>query len=149
MPSNFLLPAFLHDKVDLQRYNRWLNGRATAHCVRDIKREHESPSVSRYKELIHEAVCASDGRDYYTGEMLDWHLLSTYDNNLAKLGKHAYKKGFDRLPSVDHETADATMVTFRICGWATNDSKHAFSTEEFVELARKILLHAGWKVEPP
>jgi hypothetical protein len=148
MPSKFPLPTFLQGLVDQQRYDRWLKGRAQAHWVRDRKRGHDSPSVSLYKELIHEAVCAQGGRDFYTGEVLDWHLLCTYDNEHAKAGKHGCKRGFDRLPSVDHETADATSATFRICGWATNDAKHALSTNEFVALARKVLEHAGWTVVP-
>src|SRR3954468_13487541 len=130
MPSKFPLPSFLDGVVDQQIYNRWLLGRAQAHWGRDRKRGHDSPSVSRYKALIHEAVCAQHGRDFYTGEMLHWHLLCTYDNALSKSGRHSYKKTFDLLPSVDHETADATSATFRICGWAVNDSKQALSTGE-------------------
>lgn len=124
----------------------WL-GRAHAHWMRDTKRSHESLSVSRYKELIHGAVCDQQARDYYTNARLapPLHLRQ----RACKRGRHGYKKGLDRLPSVDHESADATSATFRICGWATNDAKHALSTEEFIALARKVLEHAGRKVEEP
>jgi len=147
--TDFDLPAFLIGVVEPERYMKWLRGRARAHGKRDDGRGHAQATVKNYMRLIHEAVIASNGRDYYTGQPLDWNLIGTYSNTESKRGRHAYKRKFDRMPSVDHEVADATSATFRICGWSTNDSKHAMCTQEFTEMAGAILEHAGWTVTPP
>jgi len=128
---------------------KWLRGRARAHGKRDDGRGHAEVTVKSYMRLIHEAVTASNGRDYYTGQPLDWNLIGTYSNTESKQGRHAYKRKFDRMPSVDHEEAGAVSATFRICGWSTNDSKHAMSTTEFLDLARALLEYAGWTAMPP
>lgn len=143
------LPSFLTGKVEPERYMRWLRGRAQAHFKRDGGRGHEGVTVAHYVRLIHEAVLASNGLDHYTGQPLDWSLIGTWSNAESKVGRHAYKRKFDRMPSVDHEQADATSATFRICGWSTNDSKHAMSTQEFVEMAKAVLEHEGWTVTAP
>lgn len=142
MAGKFALPAFLQGKVEPLKYEKWLVGRAVAHFRRDSKRGHEHLSVSGYKQLMHEAVVASQGLDYYTGEMLDWHLMGTYENAASKLGRHAYKKTLGLLPSIDHEDAAATTASFRICAWRTNDAKHDLTTSEFIELCRLVVRHA-------
>lgn len=93
----------------------------------------------------------SDGRpsrDAYTGEELDWSLISQYDNDLSKEGRHHYKAGFALLPTVDHLTASASSASFRICAWRTNDAKNDMSTETFVGLCATVLIQAGYRVEP-
>jgi len=100
-----------------------------------------------YKEAIHGAVVLSQGRDAYTGERLDWKLISTYNNNESKLGKHGYKSSFALLPTVDHVGPGATEASFRICGWRTNDAKNDLSHEEFIDLCAKVLTHAGHSVK--
>ena len=96
-----------------------------------------------YKEAIHAAVIASLGRDAYTGEELDWSLISTYKNEDSKEGRHAYKAGFALLPTVDHHAADAVAADFRICAWRTNDAKNDLSVTAFIELCRRVVQHAG------
>jgi hypothetical protein len=41
--------------------------------------------VASDKDAIHAAVCATQGRDAYTGEKLDWSLVSQYDNDESKV----------------------------------------------------------------
>jgi hypothetical protein len=142
MAGKFALPTFLEGKVEPARYNRWLKGRTDAHLKRDSKRGHEGLTVTGYKRLIHEAVVASGGFDYYTGEMLDWHLVATYENAASKLGRHAYKKSLGLLPSIDHEDAASTCASFRICAWRTNDAKHDLTQSEFIKLCRRVVRHA-------
>jgi hypothetical protein len=89
----------------------------------------------------------SEGRDAYTGERLDWTLLSKYNNEESKAGRHGYKSGFALLPTVDHVSAGATEANFRICGWRTNDAKNDLSLEAFIELCQKVLSHAGYSVQ--
>lgn len=140
------LPGFLESIVTEETYHRWLFLKARAHVKRDRLRGYVC-SGAGYREAIHAAVLESNGRDAYTGEALNWALISTYDNEASKEGRHGYKAGFALLPTVDHVDATATEATFKICGWRTNDAKHDLSIDAFLDLCRSVLLHAGYRVE--
>jgi len=135
----FHLPPFLEQNFTREQYVRWLQRKAEAHIRRDRKRGNISGSVSEYKRAIHQAVCACDGRDVYTGEMLDWHLLSTYDSAESKLGGRGYKALFALLPTVDHIGDGTGPADFKICGWAVNSAKGDLSHTDFVQLCRRVL----------
>lgn len=145
MPRKHTIPVFLDGVVSPEAYERWLQRKAAAHVKRDRGR---GRTVTRplYKEAIHEAVILSNGCDGYTGESLDWHLISTYRNEESKAGRHGYKSGFALLPTVDHIDAGATESSFRICAWRTNDAKNDLSPEQFIELCSKVLIFAGYSV---
>ncbi|MCK9687339.1 hypothetical protein [Scleromatobacter humisilvae] len=138
------MPSFLEGVVAPEAYERWLNRKAIAHAKRDRGRGHSGETSTRplYKEAIHAAVVLSDGVDAYTGEALDWHLISTWDNDASTAGRHEYKARFALLPTVDHVDAGATEASFKICAWRTNDAKHDMSVTEFIELCRLVLAHA-------
>ena len=140
------LPVFLNSVVTQLAYERWLLRKAAAHVKRDRKRGHTCADAA-YRNAIHQAVVLSGGNDAYTGEKLDWSLISTYDNDASKLGRHAYKAGFALLPTVDHVASDATSASFNICGWRTNDAKHDLSVDSFLDLCRSVLEHAGYRVK--
>lgn len=148
MPRKHTLPAFLAGVVTPEAYERWLSRKAAAHVKRDRKRG-RTCSNATYKEAIHAAVILSEGVDAYTGESLDWSLISTYKNEDSRAGRHAYKAGFALLPTVDHLSSDATEASFRICSWRTNDSKNDLSVDAFMTLCRKVLVHAGYHVSAP
>jgi len=135
----FDLPPFLDGVVTREAYIRWLQRKAAAHIKRDRKRGNESGSVSEYKRAIHHAVCASKGRDAYTGEELDWGLISKYDNQESKQGRRDYKARFALLPTVDHLGDGTGPADFKICGWRTNDAKGDLSLEEFVVLCARVM----------
>ena len=97
----FDIPLFLEGTVTREAYVRWLQRKARAHVKRDRKRGNDSAAVSEYKRAIHEAVCASGGKDAYTNEELQWGLISVYDNDESKQGRRAYKATFALLPTVD------------------------------------------------
>lgn len=139
------MPAFLEGKTEPEAYERWLARKASAHVRRDRNRGRTGDSVTRslYKDGIHAAVLLSGGVDCYTGEPLDWHLISKYDNDESKLGRHKYKAQFALLPSVDHLDAGDTEASFRICAWRTNDAKNDLSHAEFIALCRRVVAHAG------
>jgi hypothetical protein len=141
------LPDFLAGRVDQATYTRWLRRKATAHWRRDRARGHDC-ACEAYRQAIHAAVLASNGRDAYTGEPLDWELISRYRNDRSAEGRHAYRRGFALLPTVDHVDADALQASFRICGWRTNDAKNDLSPAAFIELCRAVLVHAGYDVRP-
>lgn len=139
------LPSFLECVVTREVYERWLLRKAAAHVKRDRKRDHICADAA-YRNAIHEAVVQSGGRDAYTGEKLDWPLISTYNNEASKLGRHSYKASFALLPTVDHVDSDATSASFNICGWRTNDAKHDLSVDSFLHLCKSVLEHAGYQV---
>jgi len=144
MPLKHTMPAFLDGVTSPEAYERWLGRKAMAHVKRDRARGHSADGTKRslYKGAIHAAVVLSGGRDAYTGEQLHWHLISKYNNDESKLGRHVYKAQFALLPSVDHVGAGATEASFRICAWRTNDAKNDLSVVEFVEICRRVVAHA-------
>jgi hypothetical protein len=135
----FNLSAFLDGVVTREAYVRWLQRRAATHLRRDRKRGNQSGSVSEYKRAIHQAVCASGGRDAYTGEGLDWGLISKYDNDESKQGRRSYKARFALLPTVDHVGDGTGPADFKICSWRTNDAKGELSLEDFVALCERVV----------
>lgn len=141
------MPAFLVEIVSAETYERWLSRKASAHVRRDKKRSQSGVSQSLYKEAIHAAVILSGGKDAYTGEALHWHLISKYDNDESKSGRHSYKSSFALLPTVDHVSAGATEASFRICSWRANDAKNDLSVDSFLSLCEKVLVHAGYSVK--
>ena len=134
------LPKFLVDKVSQEKYTRWLGAKAAAHVKRD-KKHRSDIRTAEYKLLIHQAVTSSNGNDAYTGEALDWSLLSKWDNNKAKEYGSKYKSEFALLPSVDHVSERRGPTNFTICSWRTNDAKNDLSVEEFVKLCEKVIKH--------
>jgi len=147
MPSKrHALPQFLVGRVDPPVYERWLTRKAASHLKRDRKRGYEGVSGSLCRDEIHKAVVHSEGRDYYTGEELDWTLLSKYNNEESVAGKHTYKAGFALLPTIDHIESARMNSGFRICGWRTNDAKHDLTHQEFIQLCKLVLQEAGFTV---
>lgn len=141
MPVLYELPSFLPVSVDRTDYMRWLQRKATAHARRDRKRWCEPISISSYKQSMHAAVVRSAGRDFYTGEKLDWSLISQYDNAESKSRGSSYKKQFALLPTVDHVDPNRARGDFEICSWRTNDCKNDLSLVELKRFCRALLKH--------
>lgn len=123
-------------------YIRWLRRKAAAHVRRDRTRCGYEIMGEEYRRLIHEAVTAQGTHDYYTGEKLDWSLVSTYCNEASQAGRAAYKAGFAMLPTVDHVMGENGRYDFVICAWRTNDCKSDLAYPDFVELCRKVIAKA-------
>src|SRR5437764_5903952 len=100
--KKYVLPTFLEGRCAPDTYVRWLDRKAKAHIKRDRKRGNASAMREAYMRAIHDAVVDSGGRDAYTGELLEWELISTYDNEQSKAGRREYKKTLALLPTVDH-----------------------------------------------
>ena len=137
------LPNFLAGLVSSRNYSRWLSRKASAHCRRDRKRLPHVISMHEFKRAIHQAVTDCRGLDWYTGEQLDWHMISTYNNAASKSGGSICKAKFGLLPTVDHVLTDAGRYEFVICAWRTNDSKSDLSLAEFTNLCRRVLALHG------
>jgi hypothetical protein len=80
------VPDCIKGNCDQARYSRWLHRKAVAHARRDRKRDVDC-TIARYKAEIHAAVSSSGHLDFYTGEPLDWSLVSTYNNESSKGGR--------------------------------------------------------------
>ena len=138
--SHYPVPADLG--IEHDKYIRWLRHKARTHLIRDRKRFHGLDLTGeKYRIDIHNAVCDHGTHDFYTGEALDWSLVSTYDNDESKAGKTAYKLGFALLPTVDHVFEPDGSWRFVICAWRTNDAKNDMSHAEFVALCQRVVAH--------
>lgn len=147
--KKYALPTFLVGEVDQAAYQRWLERKAQAHVRRDRKRGNVTAIGDTYRVAIHAAVVASNGQDAYTGEALDWSLLSRYDNVESAEGGRSYKHGFARLPTVDHVGDGLGSADFKICGWRVNDAKHDLDMPAFLGVCRTVLEHHGFIVTAP
>ena len=139
MERKYERPAFMSASTTQAAYDRWLQRKAEAHIIRDRKRGNTVGSVSSYKQAIHRAVVLSQGKDFYTGEQLNWALISTYDNEASKSGRTLYKLDFALLLSVDHYGNGLCTGDFRICAWRTNDAKSDLNHDEFVALCLRVV----------
>jgi hypothetical protein len=130
--------------IDQAVYKRWLQRRATSLARRDRKylqdqgKNTKTVVVKEYKTAIHDSVCKCQGKDAYTGEALDWTLLSKWNNEDAKKFKRNYKKEFALLPTVDH-VDELGIAKFKICAWRTNDAKNDLSLNELIDFCKKII----------
>jgi hypothetical protein len=140
MPNKYPLPDCLIDVIPQKKYSNWLDAKAKAHVKRDLKLRPDITKIE-YKKKIHEAVIRSEGKDAYTGEALDWSLISTWNNKEAKAHGTRYKSKFALLPSVDHVSERRDQTDFTICAWRTNAAKNDLSIENFVQLCEKVLKH--------
>ena len=138
--SSYKAPSSL--KLSHETYIRWLRRKAAAHLKRDRKRfPHLTLTGESYRQQIHAAVCDHGTHDFYTGEKLDWSLVSTYDNAASKKGGSAYKSGFALLPTVDHVFEPDGTWRFVICAWRTNDAKNDMSHDDFLALCQRAVDH--------
>ncbi len=146
MLKKYQLPSFLLGEVSQEVYERWLRRKAQAHVKRDRRRGNETAIGEAYRSAIHSAVVESGGRDAYTGEKLDWSLISQYNNDDSQENGRHYKRGFALLPTVDHVVDGTGPADFKICGWRTNDSKNDLEMPEFLALCQAVLEHHGYVV---
>jgi hypothetical protein len=149
MTKKYALPAFLQGVVSEENYEIWLSRKTNTHIKRDRERGNEVATRESYRIAIHDAVTNSLGLDAYTGEQLDWSLLSQYDNKESQAQGRAYKHRFGLLPTLDHVGDGTGNADFLICGWRTNDAKNDLSLDDFHELCRKVLVHAKKPLSAP
>jgi hypothetical protein len=141
----YAVPVCIQGQCDQARYSRWLHRKAVAHARRDRKRERPC-TIALYKEQIHAAVCASGHEDFYTGEKLDWKLVSTYDSESSKKARAKYKKTFALLPTLDHTFDEQGQQKFVICSWYVNDAKSDLTLNEFYRLCERVLKHRDKRI---
>ena len=146
MSKKYPLPFFLVGQVSQTDYERWLHRKARAHVRRDHRRINKRAVGQEYRTRIHEAVDRSRGLDAYTGEQLQWRLISKYNNDESHRLGCRYKRRFALLPTLDHVGEGKHPVDFNICAWRTNDAKSDLKISEFLTLCRTVLVHHGYTV---
>jgi len=129
-----------------QIYPGWVQRKAVTLSKRDQKRG-GSGNVQQYRLAIHQAVVASQGRDHWTGERLDWDLIGTYDTREAGGDQGEHKRQYAMLPTIDHRS-NQPESDFVICAWRTNDAKHDMSPHELLEFCKAVLNHSPNWGEP-
>jgi len=136
--TKYPLPAFLEGRCTHAEYFKWLRGKGNNLLRRDKKRGKPyaaNATQGVYKEKIHKAVIAGNGRDPYTGDMLAWELIGTWDTSHNQ--PDGYKKQFALMPTVDH--IDPDVLEFEICSWQSNGCKSDFKPDEFVEFCKRVV----------
>jgi hypothetical protein len=138
--SPYALPSFLQGIVTQTDYVRWLNQKCDSMRQRDLKLKRpyasENPRMA-YKQKIHQAVLDNGQFDPYTGEKLDWKLISK-QKSLKKYGYvNDFLNTFALLPAVDHIGSDT--LEFEICSWIVNEAKSCMDPDEFVGLCKKVV----------
>jgi hypothetical protein len=127
-------------------YPGWVQRKAVTLSKRDQKRG-GSGNVQQYRLAIHQAVVASQGRDHWTGERLDWDLIGTYDTREAGGDQGEHKRQYALLPTIDHGS-NQPESDFVICAWRTNDAKHDMTPPELLEFCKAVLNHSPNWGEP-
>ena len=142
MSRKWKIPDCLKPKIsDEDAFRKWLARKALSVRKRDRKRNVPVLSLSVMKQAIVSAIERSNGCDFYTGEPLDWHLISKWVGSEEGTSANDYRRKFWMLPSVDHDFTDPAKPAFHICSWRTNDSKNDQSIEEFLALADAVRRH--------
>jgi hypothetical protein len=146
--NKYPLPDFLKGRIPESVYDKWLNAKANTLRHRDIRIKRPYAILTTkgmYKEKIHKAVVDAGQYDPYTGEPLQWELVSTWDSNEAKKGGDEYKDKFLLMPSVDHCDPKSDTLEFEIVSWLVNDCKSGLTPSQFVDLCKKIAARRGEK----
>jgi hypothetical protein len=140
-PALYLLPTYLEGICSQKVYSKWLLQRARELYKRDKKQKRPcalTGSRSLYRKAIHEAVCAGSLFDPYTGDMLSWVRICTWNTTKGIDNHDIFKKDFTLLPTVDHIDPNAQELRFEICSWLINCCKSNFTPDEFVGICKKV-----------
>lgn len=141
IPRVYLLPDFLTGICTVDLYSRWLDRHATTLFQRDHSQGRPYALAGTrqvYKKAMHAAICANGLRDPFTGEIMRWDLISTWDPAKAKDLSDEMKQQYNLLPTIDHVDPYGTELKFEICSWRINRCKSTLTPDEFVEVCRKV-----------
>jgi hypothetical protein len=136
------LPSTLAGVITQEAYDKWLSGKVLDLFWKDNRRHmpYAKPGgEDLYREKIGEALAENALIDPFTGDKLDWSLISKWP---PPPGGDKLKE-FDLLPTVDHKDPCSPTLDFEICSRKTNLSKSCLTPTEFVALCKKIFDHQG------
>jgi len=141
-PIKYPLPAFLDGRCTPPQFYKWLTCKGMTMLRRDKKRGMpyaKNATISTYKAEIYNAVIKSGDCDPFTGDLLAWEQIGTWDT--SETHDAHYKEQFALMPTVDHVNPEA--FDFEICSWLVNDSKSYLTPDEFRALCRKVVDREG------
>ncbi|MDD5673182.1 MAG: hypothetical protein PHC61_03380 [Chitinivibrionales bacterium] len=103
-------------------------------------------STHDYALKIQKAVPATGLNDPYTGQLLRWDLIGTWDSKkkIDRLRAMAAKpRGFNNdlylLPTIDHKSPAAQELDIEICSLRINCCKGSLNPDEFVALCKQVV----------
>jgi hypothetical protein len=138
------LPDFLKGRITAIIYSTWLSRKAESLLNLDKKRGKPyaaNADQSSYSDKIHQAVLKCGERDPYTGDVLAWELIGTWDTSHKQ--PEGYERKFALMPTVDHITSD--VLEFEICSWQSNKCKSDLKPEELVAFCKKVVEYRAKK----
>jgi hypothetical protein len=152
MPDlKYPLPSYLVGQTSQSDYNRWIEGKSETIFESDLLYKRPCALAAPpeiYRQKMHNAVVKRGDRDPYTGDLLRWNQIHTWDNIKDK-GHINYLKEFSLLPTVDHIDPYALDLEFEICSWLSNGCKSDQTPEEFIAMCKLILQHRGQRQSTP
>jgi hypothetical protein len=135
------LPAFLEGICKLSVYRTWILRRAISLYHRDRKMKRpcaQFNTITNYRHAIHAAVIKNGLKEPYTGDVMKWELIGTWDSTKGSDNEERYKTEYRLLPTVDHLDPQSKVIQFEICSWEINACKNNLNPGEFVALCGKI-----------
>jgi hypothetical protein len=146
----YLLPPFLQGVISVKDYRHWLELKGHNLRRRDLNLKRlfaKENSFAVYKQKIHQAVLDGGGLDPFTGEKLDWGLVSK-KNELKKDGYvNNYLNTYALYPAVDHIIPEE--FEFEICSLISNQCKSSLTPEEFVGFCGRVVNFRGQAEKSP
>jgi hypothetical protein len=142
--KHYPVPAHLNALgISQEDFGKWLDRATNAHVKRDRNRTSKSIKPVVYRQAIFRAVCDGGDLDYYTGEHLDWRLLSYFSKSDGS--------GRDQrlIPTIDHDGLNTEAPVFRICSLRTNKCKSDYSSEQMLEFCHAFITHQGRRTRVP
>jgi len=140
------LPPCLEGIMSVSKYDKLLNGKADTLRKRDLKLGRPfalKNSKADYKAKIHAAFLVAGPKDPYTGDTLRYDLVGTRNTQEANGVVGVFDKEYFLKPVVDHSDPYSDELEFEICSWIVNSSKTLLNPQEYVDLCRRIVTHAG------
>ncbi|MGB7569428.1 MAG: hypothetical protein WBM07_16315 [Chitinivibrionales bacterium] len=137
---NCALPPFLVGILSLKDYHYWL--RQEAHHLRNsdlkLKRSYAlENSLTAYKQKIHQGVLDGGEFDPYTGDKINWNLISKEKPHKKNDFIANYLNDHALQPAVDHINPEE--FGFEICSWISNQSKSCMTSDQFVDFCRRVI----------
>jgi hypothetical protein len=138
--SPYTLPPFLEGRVTPTDYLHWLNQKSANEHRRDLRLKRPIALVNSkamYKKKIHQAVWDKGEIDPYTGDKLNWELISRQTPSTKYGFINNFLNNFALLPVIDHVGTED--LEFEICSWLINECKTCLTPDEFMGICKKVV----------
>ncbi len=144
MTFQYPLPPFLKGVVSQRGYCMWLMNKGENLRRRDIKLNRPYSKVNSetvYNQKVHQAVLDGGEFDPFTGEKLNWGLVSKERNMETESYTNDYLNTYALYPVVDHTNPEE--FEFEICSLISNECKSSLTPDEFVDFCQRVVDFRG------